>query len=126
MVNGQESIADFGDWNGSTPSPTPIPTDTPTATPTSTATASRTPTATPPGDVTLSGLVYDAVNGAQHPIPNAIVAVTVCVPRSFSTTAERDGGYASFLPAAYLYGCEQVTLSDRPVDIGPQRDGSHG
>ncbi len=69
VVNGQESIVDFGDWNGSTPSPTPTPTDTPTATPTSTATASRTPTATPPGDVTLTGRVYDAANGAQRPSP---------------------------------------------------------
>ena len=63
------------------------------------------------GDVTLTGLVYHGANGAQHPISNAIVAVTVCVPHSFPATAGPDGRYALFLPAAYLHGCEQVTLS---------------
>ena len=88
-----------------TPTATATPTHTPMATPTPTATA------TPPGDVMLTGLVYDASNGAQPPIPGAIVAVTVCVPRSFPATAGPDGRYELFLPAAYLSGCEQVTLS---------------
>ena len=95
----------------STYAPTDTPTHTPTVTPTPSPTGTPTPTATPPGDVTLSGLVYDAANGTQHPIPDAIVAVAVCVPRSFSATAGSDGRYELFLPAAYLYGCEQVTLS---------------
>ncbi len=104
-----------------TPSPTQTPTasatQTPTVTATPTPTASATPTptatptATPPGDVSLTGLVYDASHGTQYPIPNARVAVTVCQPRSFAATAGPDGRYALFLPAAYLYGCEQVTLS---------------
>ena len=67
----------------------------------------------------LTGLVYDASNGAQPPIPGAIVAVTVCVPRSFPTTAGPDGRYELFLPAAYLYGCEQVTLSAQASGYRP-------
>jgi photosystem II stability/assembly factor-like uncharacterized protein len=105
----------------STPTPTlaptatstGTPTETPTQTPTSIPTATPTPTATPPGDMTLTGLIYDASSDAQHPIPYAIVAVTVCVPRNFSATAGMDGRYTLFLPAAYLHGCAQVTLSAR-------------
>ena len=60
----------------------------------------------------------------------------MCLPRSFSATAGSDGRYELFLPAVYLYGCEQVTLSAqargyRPFSqtvatadlrVAPQRD----
>jgi uncharacterized delta-60 repeat protein len=104
-----------------TPTPTATATPTPTATLTPTATATpthtptppptHTPTPTPPGDVTLTGLVYDAAHPAPRPIPAALVAVTVCLPRSFSATAGPDGRYELFLPASYLTGCGQVTLT---------------
>jgi hypothetical protein len=45
--------------------------------------------------------------------------VTVCLPHSFAATAGPDGRYALFLPAAYLVGCEQVTLSGQARGYRP-------
>ena len=69
-----------------------------------------TPTETPPGDLTVSGLVYDASAGLSRPIAGATVSVLMCVPRTFPTTTGADGRYRLFLPGAYLNQCTEVTL----------------
>jgi hypothetical protein len=95
---------------GPTATPTPTPTDTPTVTPTPTETATPTVTATPPGDLTLTGLVHDASVGPSQPIPEAVVSVEMCMPRTYQTVAGPDGRYTLLLPAAYLNACTAVTL----------------
>jgi hypothetical protein len=86
---------------------------TPTTTPTPTAT--RTPTATatvgPPGDLWMTGHVYDAAVGPTPGISGAVVSVLVCVPHApFSTHSGVDGYYELLLPAGYLNQCANVTL----------------
>ena len=81
----------------------------PTATATATVTTTPTLTATPPGNLTLSGRVYDVVIGPTQPISGAIVSVTSCFPRTFSATSGAEGLYSLFMPAEYL-NCVQVTL----------------
>ena len=103
-----------------TPTPTPTPTSsatatptlTPTETPTTTADATQTltPTELPPGDLTVHGLVYDAVAGPAHPIGGAVVSVSFCVPRTLQTTSGTDGHYELVLPADYLNQCDEVEL----------------
>jgi hypothetical protein len=101
--------------------PTPTPTVTPTPTPTATATATNsptviptvTPTVTPPGDVTLSGRVYDAALGLAHGIGGATVSATFCVPRSFQAVSQADGTYSLLLPGLYLSQCTSITLEAR-------------
>jgi uncharacterized repeat protein (TIGR01451 family) len=73
-------------------------------------TLTPTPTSTPPGDLMLSGLVYDARLGQGSPISGAHVAVQMCVPRSYEATTGSDGRYTLLLPADYLNACSQVTL----------------
>lgn len=96
---------------------------------------SVTPTATP-RSLTLTGLVYQAAGGPSAPIPGARVAVTVCVPRTFSALTDTAGQYNLFVPAEYLAACSKVSLSVlangyqpivERVDVGelvaqPQRD----
>lgn len=96
---------------------------------------SVTPTPTP-SSLTLTGLVYQAAVGPSAPIPGARVAVTVCVPRTFSALTDAAGHYSLFVPADYLAGCSTVSLSVlangyqpivERVDVGdlvaqPQRD----
>ncbi len=97
-----------------TPTATPTPTDTSTSTSTPTATASptgtATETATPPGDLVLTGRVYDALGGEAQPIAGAVVAVAMCQPRTFSTHTWSDGTYDLALPGLYLNACVSVTL----------------
>jgi uncharacterized repeat protein (TIGR01451 family) len=90
----------------------PTPTSTPTATqmPTPTPTQSPTPTETPPGDLTVTGLVYDATLGPTQPVSGAPVSVLMCVPRSFHTVSGADGRYNLLLPGSYLSQCSEVTL----------------
>jgi hypothetical protein len=99
-----------------TPTTTPTPTATRTATPTATATPTRTPAATatptegPPGDLWMTGHVYDAVVGPTPGITGAAVAVLMCTPRSFETHSGDDGYYELLLPADYLNQCTSVTM----------------
>lgn len=91
---------------------TPTGTSTSTSTPTATATSTSTPTstATPPGDLLLTGRVYDAQGGEAQPIAGAVVAVAMCQPRTFSTHSWSDGTYSLALPGQYLNACVSVTL----------------
>ena len=82
----------------------PVIEDTPTPTPSPTATEP------PPGDLTLSGLVFDAEAGPGAPIVGAEVGVAVCQPRTFLTTSGKGGRYQLLLPASYLNQCAEVTL----------------
>jgi uncharacterized repeat protein (TIGR01451 family) len=86
----------------------PTPTSTPTATQTATPTATQ--TETPPGDLILTGLVYDAATGPTQPISGAPVSVLMCVPRSFHMVSGADGRYNLLLPGSYLNQCSEVTL----------------
>jgi hypothetical protein len=89
----------------------PTPTPTRTRTPTSTPTPTVTPTATPPGDLWMTGHVYDADIGLTPGISGAVVSVIFCVPHSpFSTHSGADGYYELLLPADYLNQCTNVTL----------------
>lgn len=99
-----------------TPTATPSATVTRSATPTCSATAeptaSATPTGTPtpPGDLLLTGQVYDAVSGPLVGVAGAEVSVILCMPRRFSTQADGNGYYEQILPAIYLNQCSSVTL----------------
>ncbi|HNR97431.1 MAG TPA: fibronectin type III domain-containing protein [Anaerolineae bacterium] len=101
-----------------TPTPTASPsatvtrsaTPTPSATPEPTASATATATPTPPGDLLVTGQVYDAVSGPLVGVAGAEVAVSLCMPRRFSTLADDDGNYELILPAIYLNQCSSVTL----------------
>jgi hypothetical protein len=104
------------------PTSTPTPTRTPTATATGTApptdtppptpspTASPTATVGPPGDVLMTGHVYDAAVGPAQGIGGAAVAVLMCVSRSFETHTASDGFYRLELVADYLNQCTEVTM----------------
>ena len=74
--------------------------------PTPTATA----TATPPGDLWLTGSVYDAVLGPTHLISDAMVAVQMCVPHRFETISAADGSFSLLVPGMYLNQCVEVIL----------------
>jgi len=69
-----------------------------------------TATATPPGDLWLTGNVYDAVLGPTHAISDATVAVQMCVPHRFETISAADGSYNLLVPGMYLNQCVEVTL----------------
>ena len=92
-----------------TPTMTPMLTDTPTMTPAPTETPAPTPTATP-GDLTLTGRVYDAVVGPTQGIAGATVSVLTCVASHFDTLSGPDGGYSRPVPGADLNACRGVTL----------------
>jgi len=68
------------------------------------------PLPTPPPDLTLTGLVYDALAGRGQPIAGAVVGVEVCVLRTFSTHTWSDGSYNLLIPGGYLESCPQVRL----------------
>ena len=89
---------------------TPRPTTTSTSTATVTPTATASQTATAPGDLTLSGLVYDADGGPAEGIPGAMVSILMCVPRCFETTTAPNGRYSLLLPGPYLNQCTDVTM----------------
>ncbi len=83
-------------------------------------TATPTATAAPGGDVTVTGLVYDARQGTTRPLAGATVAIGVCVPHQpFQSTSGLDGRYAVLLPADYANACAAVTLSARAVGYAP-------
>jgi hypothetical protein len=67
-------------------------------------------TPTPPDGLTLTGLVRDARAGRDQFIARTYVAVSVCLPRTFSTHTWSDGRYSLFVPGEYLSSCTQVTL----------------
>lgn len=98
--------------------PTPTSSATLTRTPTSTAAATATatltlivtPTGTPPGDLMLSGRVYNAALGPTAGISGAAVSVMMCMPRTFGTVSEADGSYSMLLPALYLNQCVAIAL----------------
>jgi hypothetical protein len=94
----------------SSATPPGTPTQTRTSTPSATPTATPTPTGTPPGDLMLSGRVYDAALGLSHGVSGATVSVILCMPRSFQTLSEADGSYSMLLPALYLNQCTTITL----------------
>jgi hypothetical protein len=93
-----------------TPTTTPTPTATQTPAPTSTPTATPTATVGPPGDLWMTGHVYDAATGPTPGISGAAVAALMCVPRSFETHSGSDGYYELLLPADYLNQCTNVNL----------------
>lgn len=68
-------------------------------------TATSTPT---PGNITMTGRVYNQSVGPSAVISGAHVSALVCVPRRFYTETGPDGYYSLFLPAQYLVGCNQV------------------
>jgi hypothetical protein len=84
-------------------------------------TATPTPTATTPlpGDVTVTGKVYDANVGMSAPIAGANVAVQMCVPSSFSDVSGADGMYSILVPALYLDSCTEVTLQATAAGYQP-------
>jgi hypothetical protein len=92
---------------------TPTPTPTASTTPTSTTTRTVTPTATPPGDLMLSGRVYDAALGPLQGVSGATVSAIMCMPRTFQTLSEADGSYSMLLSALYLNQCVTITLDAR-------------
>jgi hypothetical protein len=100
-----------------TPTPTRTATRTPTPTPTPTTTATLvgapTPTATAPGDLVLTGRVYDASLGPFHGIPGATVSAIMCTPRRFETLSAADGSYSLVLPGLYLNQCTSISLEAR-------------
>lgn len=93
---------------------TPMPTRTPTATsipsPTSAPTLTHTPTTTPPGDLVVTGRVFDVTIGPTHGISGALVSSIMCMPRSFQTWSGANGYYDLWLPALYLNQCTTITL----------------
>lgn len=114
-----------------TPTPTttetPRPTATMTATPTpsATATATYTPTAsptatkTPPGDLRLTGYVFDAALGPSSNIGGALISVLMCVARPYTTYSAMNGCYELLLPAMYLNACVSVTLEASATGYQP-------
>jgi hypothetical protein len=100
-----------------TPTPSPTLTQTPTSTPTQTATLTPSPTATPtetpPGDLTVSGCVFDATVGPSGGIAGATVSVIMCMARRFETLTEANGDYSQLVPGLYLNQCLSVTLEAR-------------
>lgn len=72
-----------------------------------------TPSPPPPGDITLTGRVYEPSGALQLPIIDATVAVTVCQPRTFQAQTDENGEYALLLPAMYISQCAEVTLAVR-------------
>ena len=102
-TSGRLIVADTGNRRvvtipGALPTFTPTPSITATPPPTATATptASRTPTPTPEGDLTLSGLIYDASLGEQRSLPHAHLSVDTC-QRAFTAFAGPDGRYSLFI-----------------------------
>ena len=89
--------------------PTPVATATATLTPTATAALTPTPTAAP-GDLTLTGRVYDAAEEMSAPIPGARIVVQMCVPRSFEAHTGPDGTYDLLIPADYANACSEVHI----------------
>lgn len=79
--------------------------------------ATPTPTETPaqgdalPGEITLTGAIYDA--GTSQGIPRATLSVVACVPRKYATRTGRDGYYDLRLQGSDLRECTQVTLEVR-------------
>jgi hypothetical protein len=88
----------------------PGPTVTPTA---SQAPDTPTPTATEaPVDVTLTGLVYDAVAGMGSPVAGATVAVSFSLPHQpVSAITGADGRYQLLVPAAYVLSANQFSVT---------------
>ena len=54
-----------------------------------------------PGDIAVSGVVYDARLGPSHAIVGATVSVCTSVPRCFPATTGGDGDYSLLIPALY-------------------------
>jgi hypothetical protein len=108
---------------GTPPTATPTETGTPsTGTPTVTGTpptATPTETGTPSGNLTLTGLVYDAMSGPTRVIPGANVSALMCVPRRFQTLSGVNGRYQLVLPAKYINACDQITLEVSAFDYEP-------
>jgi hypothetical protein len=91
--------------------PTPTATATFTPTPVATATATLTPTpTTTPGDLMMTGQVYDAAVGPSQGLSGATVSVLTCEPRRFQILSGPDGHYSLLVPALYLDPCTEVTL----------------
>jgi len=91
--------------------PTATRTATRTATVTRTPTTGPTSTPAPPGDLVLTGHVYDVTLGpAQGGIADALVTVVMCQARRFDGTSGVDGYYELLLPGDYLNQCISVSL----------------
>ncbi|MFQ5857792.1 MAG: hypothetical protein ACE5LU_19480, partial [Anaerolineae bacterium] len=71
-----------------------------------------TPTTTSPGDLTLTGQVYDAAVGPARGISGARVSVIACESHAFEILSGRDGRYTLIVLGQYLE-CSQVTLQVR-------------
>ncbi len=93
-----------------TPGPSPTPSETPEPTEEPTPGPSPTPTEPLPGDLEIYGYVHGA---GEPPVPlaDALVTVTMCVPRSFSERTGADGSYRLLIPAEYANACATITLS---------------
>jgi hypothetical protein len=82
-------------------------------------------TPTPYGSVTVTGLVYDALDGPAKHIAGATVSATIqdCSPpaasTTFRTTTELDGTYSLFLGDVYLLLCQDVLLEADADGFGP-------
>jgi hypothetical protein len=73
------------------------------------------PTATPtiaaPGDLELTGLVYDASLGPTQGIAGALVAAQSCLGgRVYAVEANAQGRYALRIPADYVNPCTELVL----------------
>jgi C1A family cysteine protease len=86
----------------------------PTRTPTPTTTGLPVPTLTPtpivplPGDLLVTGLVYDASIGFAAPVANAVVSLRVCSGQARQVLTGQDGSYSILLRQAEIDPCGQV------------------
>ena len=132
-ASGRLIVADTGNRRvvtipGALPTFTPTPSITASPTPTATATptASRTPTPTPEGDLTLSGLIYDASLGRQRSLPHAHLSADTC-QQAFTAFAGPDGRYSLFISGSALNGCSHVAFVATSDNLrGSSTRGSRG
>jgi hypothetical protein len=88
----------------------------PTRTPTPTSTGVPVPTITPtpivplPGDLYVTGVVYDASIGFAAPVANAVVSIRVCSGHAHQRLTGSDGTYSILLRQAEIDPCGQVRL----------------
>ncbi len=80
--------------------------------------ASPTPSPTP-GNLTLTGRVYQVTGGGDRPVAGAKVSALMCVPRRFEATSGPDGSYSLDIPALYVNPCAQITLEVQAAGYQP-------
>lgn len=73
-----------------------------------------TPTTAPdPGDVLVTGQVFDALRGRSHALPAAVVSAMTCEPGRLPADVGDDGKYSLQIPSEAVRGCTSVTVEVR-------------